>query len=253
MACACCHECMQRVYATGACNVSMSRAPCVSSGVGQPTLVRQVVDSYFISRVAVLMPCMLQQPFQIGNPVRIAGSMRMYACQGDVTNRIPDAHVVHAYLGSCGGGGGDPCPCGSGTNFDVQCYKCGDNPLSCLVTGNPGAADLAAIKAALKSNCGLSGGGVDRTCAEQQCSNGILVSPAPAAATGECLLSTNNSTSLSFDPFHDSTWPSSAHAVVLVAGVLRRPLIAVEYTPKYITCSWIQRYDTNLQLQLQCL
>eukprot|EP00892_Ulva_mutabilis_P002929 jgi/Ulvmu1/12637/UM093_0030.1 len=81
--------------------------------------------------------------------------------------------------------------------FDVLCYKCGNNPLSCLAVGAATPAQLTGIQGALQANCDAdSNQNNPRTCADQQCSTsspGVIVNLAPNNADGEqCLLSTGN-------------------------------------------------------------
>eukprot|EP00892_Ulva_mutabilis_P011397 jgi/Ulvmu1/862/UM100_0013.1 len=88
------------------------------------------------------------------------------------------------------------CPTGD-MCFDVLCYKCGNNPLSCLATGSPTAAQVTAIQAALQADCDADiNQNNPRTCADQQCSTsspGVIVNLAPNNDAGnQCLLSTGN-------------------------------------------------------------
>ena len=104
------------------------------------------------------------------------------------------------YAGDCNSGN---CLCEGGTNYEVVCYKCGNNALSCLVIGSPSTSDLAAIQGALDDNCGRSGTGNPRTCAEQQCNSGILTVVAPVNASGsQCLLSTGDGALLPLTSSH---------------------------------------------------
>lgn len=68
-------------------------------------------------------------------------------------------------------------PCSPGpdpdcaTSFDVFCYKCGNNPLSCLVVGDPDDDQLTSIGNQLSATClpPSDGGNQLKTCGDQQC------------------------------------------------------------------------------------